>query len=60
MPDIIRIELAVKDSHMNAIKLYEKMGFIAEGRFEKKFKNADGSYDADIPMVWMNSQDIDK
>jgi ribosomal protein S18 acetylase RimI-like enzyme len=54
-PDILRVELVVKDSHTYAIALYKKIGFIAEGRFEKKFKKIDGNYDSDIPMVWFNS-----
>ncbi len=56
--DILRIELAVKESHENAIRLYKKIGFIAEGRFDKKFKDGENSYDADIPMAWFNKNFI--
>ena len=53
-PDILRVELVVKESHTNARALYKKIGFIAEGRFEKRFRMTDGGYDADIPMAWFN------
>ena len=54
-PDILRVELVVKESHTGARALYSKIGFVAEGRFEKRFRMPDGSYDTDIPMVWMNT-----
>ena len=50
-PKIERIELVVREGLGHAIRLYENMGFAPEGRFERRFHLADGSYEADIPMA---------
>ena len=52
-PDILRIEIMVRESNP-ARKLYEKLEFKQEGRFEGRIKGADGKLEADIPMVWIN------
>lgn len=52
--DILRMELIARESNKKAIQFYESIGFVVEGRFEKRIKNADGSFEADIPMAWMN------
>ncbi len=52
--DILRVELIARESNQNAIKMYESIGFVKEGRFEKRIKRDDGLYEADIPMAWMN------
>ena len=50
-PKVERIELVVREGLRHAIRLYENMGFKPEGRFERRFHLADGSYEADIPMA---------
>jgi ribosomal protein S18 acetylase RimI-like enzyme len=50
--DISRIELVARESNQIAIKFYESLGFIIEGRFSSRIKNVDGSFEADIPMAW--------
>ena len=50
-PRIERIELVVREGLGHAIRLYEKMGFRLEGRFERRFHLADGSYEADLAMA---------
>lgn len=50
-PRIERIELVVREGLGHAIRLYENMGFRPEGRFERRFHLADGSYEADLPMA---------
>lgn len=52
--DIGRVELLTKESNTKAIRFYQSLGFTIEGRLEMRIKNADGSYEADIPMGWQN------
>lgn len=52
-PDILRVELMVRESNP-AIKLYKKLGFTQEGRFEGRIKGIYGQLEADIAMVWIN------
>lgn len=53
-PDILRVELFVQESNERAIALYKKIGFIPEGRFEKRVHARHGLVEADIPMAWFN------
>lgn len=53
-PDILRVELITKESNHAARSLYRSLGFVEEGRFENKVRRKDGSFEADIPMAWMN------
>lgn len=50
-PPIERVELVVREGLAHAIRLYERLGFRAEGRFEGRFRLADGTTEADIPMA---------
>ncbi len=54
MPHILRVELITRESNTRAIKLYEKIGFKIEGRFEKRIQSNNGDLEADIPMAWFN------
>lgn len=54
--DITRVELIARDSNEPMIKFYESMGFKQEGRFEKRVRNADGTFEADIPMGWLKNE----
>ncbi len=49
-PDIEKLALGVYTANTHAIALYEKMGFIEEGRKVKEIKYADGAYDDCILM----------
>jgi ribosomal protein S18 acetylase RimI-like enzyme len=51
--DITRVELVARDSNEKMIQFYESMGFRREGRFEKRVRNSDGTFEADIPMGWL-------
>jgi ribosomal protein S18 acetylase RimI-like enzyme len=53
-PEVGRIELITRESNASAIKLYQSLGFLIEGRLEMRVKTADGNYEADIPMGWQN------
>ena len=51
IPRVERIELVVREGLPHAIRLYERLGFRSEGRFEKRFRLSNGSYEADLPMA---------
>lgn len=53
-PDILRVELWVRDSNIRGQRLYQSLGFKIEGRMENRIRNNDGTFEADIPMGWMN------
>lgn len=50
-PRVERIELVVREGLTHAIRLYERLGFLREGRFERRFRLANGAYEADLPMA---------
>jgi putative acetyltransferase len=50
-PRIDRVELVVREGLIHAIRLYERLGFRREGRFERRFRLSSGVYEADIPMA---------
>ncbi|HEY0629905.1 MAG TPA: N-acetyltransferase [Sphingomicrobium sp.] len=50
-PKIERIELVVREGLTHAIRLYERVGFRQEGRFERRFRLSSGVYEADLPMA---------
>jgi putative acetyltransferase len=50
-PKIERIELVVREGLTHAIRLYERLGFRHEGRFERRFRLSNGAYEADLPMA---------
>jgi ribosomal protein S18 acetylase RimI-like enzyme len=54
MDDILRVELIARESNAKAIKLYQELGFVQEGRFEKRIDNNTQQFEADIPMAWFN------
>ena len=51
-PDVLRVELIARESNQKAIRFYESLGFVQEGRLENRIRNLDGSFEADIPMAW--------
>lgn len=51
-PQVERIELRVREQNTVARRLYEKFGFVLEGRFDKRIKLTDGSYQVDLMMAW--------
>jgi len=52
--DILRVELIVRESNKQAIKLYQQLDFNIEGRFENRIANGNNNFEADIPMAWLN------
>ena len=53
-PHILRLELITRESNTKAIAFYKRLGFVAEGRFEKRIYSANNTFEADIPMAWFN------
>lgn len=53
-PTIEKFELQVRSSNIRAIKLYESMGFVEEGRKIKRLKFGENNYVDDIYMsLWV-------
>jgi putative acetyltransferase len=53
-PMIQRIELICRESNKAGLHLYESLGFIREGRFNRRILDPKGKLEADIPMAWFN------
>ncbi|NRB48136.1 MAG: GNAT family N-acetyltransferase [Saprospiraceae bacterium] len=53
-PEVLRVELFVREQNTSAITFYQKMGFIEEGRLKDKILNLDGSLETPIEMTWFN------
>jgi putative acetyltransferase len=53
MPEILRVELVTQESNTRALRLYESLGFVREGRMERRIRTPLGTgVEADIPMAW--------
>jgi putative acetyltransferase len=55
-PAVQKVELIVRSSNGRARRLYEKFGFIEEGRFRNRIRLKDGSYIDDVTMAWFPKQ----
>jgi len=51
-PSITRIEIIARESNPAIKGVYEKCGFVKEGRFEGRICGITGNFEADIPMAW--------
>jgi putative acetyltransferase len=49
-PAVTRFELMVREGNTHAIRLYERLGFKIEGRFEKRVRLEDGTLEEDVVM----------
>lgn len=49
-PRVLRVELAAREGNAAAIALYQRLGFVIDGRFEKRVRMPDGAFEADIAM----------
>lgn len=50
-PPVSRIELIARSGNIGALRLYERLGFRAEGRFVGRVRLPDGTIEDDIPMA---------
>ncbi|HYC85287.1 MAG TPA: N-acetyltransferase [Chryseosolibacter sp.] len=53
-PHIGRVELITRESNVKAIKFYQSLGSLVEGRLEMRIRTPENHYEADIPMGWQN------
>jgi ribosomal protein S18 acetylase RimI-like enzyme len=57
-PHISRIELITQETNTYARRLYESVGFVAEGRFLNAVLDVKtGNLETDIPMAWLRERD---
>ena len=47
---MIRIELMAREGNTDAIRLYQALGFLIDGRFEQRVRMPDGRLEADVAM----------
>jgi ribosomal protein S18 acetylase RimI-like enzyme len=53
-PKIERIELYVRAGHVDALRLYERLGFTIEARYARRVRLSDGTVEDDLSMVkWL-------
>ncbi len=52
-PPVTRIELFAREGNAGAIRLYQRVGFKIEGRFERRLKLLDGTIEDDIAMAML-------
>jgi ribosomal protein S18 acetylase RimI-like enzyme len=55
-PDVTRVELITQESNVRAQRLYESVGFRAEGRMEGRILGPSGHVETDIPMAWLRER----
>lgn len=52
-PDVEKIELLVRSINTRAIELYQRLGFVEEGRFKNRLRLPDGQLVDDVAMAWL-------
>ncbi len=52
-PDILRVELIARESNPRLLEFYESIGFRREGTFDKRIRNFNGEFEADVAMAWV-------
>lgn len=50
-PRIERIELMCREGNLGAVQLYQRLGFVIEGRFQRRVRLADGTVEDDLAMA---------
>lgn len=50
-PAIERIELMCREGNLGAVRLYQRLGFVIEGRFPNRVRLKDGTRDDDLAMA---------
>jgi RimJ/RimL family protein N-acetyltransferase len=51
-PRVRKVELMVRSTNLRARHLYEKLGYVEEGRFRDRIRLPDGKFVDDITMAW--------
>lgn len=58
-PEILRVELITQESNIHARRLYEAVGFRAEGLLRQAILNTStGLPESDVPMAWLRNPDV--
>lgn len=52
-PDILRVELIARESNERALRFYESLGFVREGRLKGRIRSVKGGFEDDICMAWL-------
>lgn len=50
-PRIERVELMCREGNLGAVQLYQRLGFVIEGRFPRRVRLRDGTLDDDLAMA---------
>ena len=53
-PDVLRVEILVRESNTKGIDFYKSFGFKEEGRFERRYLKPNGELESDVALVWFN------
>jgi ribosomal protein S18 acetylase RimI-like enzyme len=51
-PEVRKVELLVRATNVGARRLYERFGFVEEGRFRERVRLPTGDFVDDIAMAW--------
>lgn|GEM_PF-52242 len=54
--EIFRVEIRARASNVQALQLYENLGFSREGLFHARIRTSQGHLDDGVPMVWFNPE----
>jgi putative acetyltransferase len=50
-PELTRVELMCREGNHRAVRLYQRLGFVVEGRFVRRVVLADGTVEDDLAMA---------
>ena len=51
LPGLTRVELMCREGNRHAVRLYQRLGFVIEGRFVRRVMLADGTVEDDLAMA---------
>jgi len=51
LPGVTRVELMCREGNRHAVRLYQRLGFVVEGRFVRRVVLADGTVEDDLAMA---------
>ena len=51
LPGLTRVELFCREGNTRAVRLYQRLGFVIEGRFVRRVVLADGTVEDDLAMA---------
>ncbi|MEZ5513090.1 MAG: GNAT family N-acetyltransferase [Steroidobacteraceae bacterium] len=54
-PNVHRVELIARESNAKAIRFYETLGFVTEGRMRNRIASFGGDCESDVAMAWLRA-----